>query len=97
MSPWLLAAIALITYASRAVALVVLPRPSARVEAVLARMPAPIFASLAMSTLIGDGGALAGGPILWAAAGALLTAPQRSLALCLIGGAAGYALAAPLS
>jgi hypothetical protein len=97
VSPPLLAAIALITYASRALALVVLPRPGTRLEAVLARMPAPIFASLAMSTLIGDDRALAATPILWAAAGALLAAPLRSLALCLIGGAAGYALAALVS
>ena len=72
MSALVLAAIALITYASRAMALVLLPRPSARFEAVLRRIPAPIFASLATATLLSDGGALVSGPTLAAAAGVLL-------------------------
>jgi len=83
--------IALITYASRAAAVVLLPRPSARFETVLSRIPAAIFASLATATLLGEGGALPAAPILGAAAGALLTTPARSLLLCLIGGAIGYA------
>jgi hypothetical protein len=75
---------------------VLLPRPSARLEAVLGRIPAPIFASLATATLLSDGGSLVGGPTLGAAAGALLVSPARSLLLCLIGGAAGYAVSALL-
>jgi len=94
MSVLTLVAIVLMTYGSRAVSLIVLPRPSARVEAVLARIPAPIFASLAMATLLTDDRTLTAGPILWAALGALLTSPGRSLLLCLIGGAVGYTLAA---
>lgn len=90
MDAWLIVAIALITYASRAVSLLVLPRPSARVEAVLARMPAPIFASLATLTLIGEGGRIASLPVIAAATGALVMTPRRSLALCLVGGLAGY-------
>jgi hypothetical protein len=92
MSPVVLAAIALITYASRAAALVFLPRPGGRFEAVLGRMPAPIFAGLAMLTLIDADRSLAGGPILSAAAGALVASPMRSLPLCLLGGLAGYAV-----
>jgi hypothetical protein len=92
MSPLLLVAIVLVTYASRAAALVVLPRPRGRVEAVLARMPAPIFASLATLTLVTGDGGWASAPILCAALGALVLSPRRSLALCLIGGIAGYAL-----
>ena len=91
MNPLVLAALALITYASRAAAVVLLPRPSPRLEAILARIPAPIFASLATATLLGDGGTLASGPILGAAVGALVVSPARSLLVCLIGGAAGYA------
>ena len=91
MSPLVLVAIALITYASRAAAVVLLPRPSPRFEAILSRIPAPIFASLATATLLGDGGAPVGGPTLAAAAGALLLTPARSLLLCLIGGAVAYA------
>ena len=91
MSPLVLLTIVLITYGSRAVAVVLLPRPSARFETILSRIPAAIFASLATATLLGDGGALASGPTLAAAAGALLLSPRRSLLFCLIGGAAGYA------
>jgi branched-subunit amino acid transport protein len=86
-----LVAIALVTYVSRAAAVVLLPRPSPRFEAILSRIPAPIFASLATATLLGEGGALADVPTLAAAAGALLLSPGRSLLLCLIGGAVGYA------
>ncbi|MGH2752227.1 MAG: hypothetical protein ACRDK3_15360 [Actinomycetota bacterium] len=94
MSPVLLAAIALLTYGSRAAALAFLPRPSGRLEVILGRMPAPIFASLATLTLITEDGALTGGPILVAALGALLMSPKRSLAVCLAGGIVGYAVGA---
>lgn len=90
MSAPVLVAIALITYASRAAAVVLLPRPGPRFETILSRIPAAIFASLATATLLGDGGTLAGTPTLAAAGGALLASPARSLLLCLIGGAAGY-------
>jgi branched-subunit amino acid transport protein len=90
VSPLLLVVLALITYVSRAVPVVLLPRPGPRFETILSRIPAPIFASLATATLLGDGGAPVDGPTLAAAAGALLLSPGRSLLLCLIGGAAGY-------
>lgn len=90
MSPLLLAAIALITYGSRAFSLVFLPRPSGRFEAILGRMPAPIFASLATLTLIPDAGRLAAGPVLLAALGALIASPRHSLALCLAAGLTAY-------
>jgi hypothetical protein len=51
------------------------------------------FASLAMATLMTGDRSLIGGPVLWAALGALLVSPTRSLLFCLIGGGAGYALA----
>jgi hypothetical protein len=92
-----LAAIAVITYASRAAAVVFLPPPRGRFGAVLGRMPAPIFASLATLTLVTADRSLAGGPVLCAALGALITSPKRSLPLCLIGGVAGYVLAVLLS
>lgn len=90
MEAWLIAAMALITYGSRAVALLVLPQASPRVEAVLARMPPPIFASLATLTLIDEGGRIANAPVVGAALGALVMTPRRSLALCLLGGFLGY-------
>ncbi|HEX7786409.1 MAG TPA: AzlD domain-containing protein [Methylomirabilota bacterium] len=93
----MLLAIALVTYGSRAAAVVLLPRPSARFEVMLSRIPAAIFASLATATLVGDGGRLADVPVLAAAVGALLASPARSLLLCLIGGAIGYAAGAWLA
>lgn len=90
MSALVLVVLALITYGSRAAAVVLLPRPGARFEAILARIPAPIFASLATATLLGDGGTLAGAPVLGAAVGALVVSRARSLLICLLGGAAGY-------
>jgi hypothetical protein len=92
VSPRWLVLIALITYGSRAAALAFLPRPRGRVEAVLGRMPAPIFASLATLTLVTGERSLAGVPVLCAALGALVCSPKRSLPLCLTGGVAGYAL-----
>ena len=91
MSALTLVTIALITYASRAAAVVLLPRPSARFEIVLSRIPVAIFASLATATLLGEGGALPPAPVLGAALGALLASPARSLLPVLIGGAIGYA------
>jgi hypothetical protein len=96
MSSLVLVAIAAITYGSRVASLVFLPRPGGRFEAVLARMPAPIFAGLATATLLTGDRSLVGGPIVCAALGALLVSPTRSLLFCLIGGAAGYALGALL-
>ena len=90
MSAFSLVLVAVLTYASRAVSLVLLPRPSASIEAVLARIPGPIFASLAAAMLLTDARSFVTGPTLWAALGALLASPARSLLACLIGGAAGY-------
>jgi branched-subunit amino acid transport protein len=90
VNEWVLITIGLITYASRAAALVFLPRPNPRVEEILARMPAPIFASLAVLTLIDADGGLAGGPVLLAALGGLVMTHRRSLPICLAGGFVGY-------
>jgi hypothetical protein len=93
VSPALIAALALMTYASRALALVLVPHPSERVRRVLDRIPAPLFASLAALSLIDDGGAPAA-TALCAAAGALLLASTRSLLWVLAGGLAGYTIGA---
>ena len=90
MTPLLLAAIAAITYGSRLAAMAVLPRPTGRVEATLARVPAAIFASLATLSLITAQRTAEETPILLAALGALLVAPRRSFALCLVAGLIGY-------
>jgi branched-subunit amino acid transport protein len=90
MTPLLAVAIAAITYGSRLAAMVALPRPSGRVEATLARVPAAIFASLATLSLITPERTVVEAPVLLAALGAVLVAPGRSFALCLVAGLAGY-------
>ncbi len=97
MSPALIAGLAVMTYASRALALAYLPPLPARVSVILDRMPPALFAGLAAISLIGPGGGAADLPILAAAGGALLAAPRRSLPMSLIAGLAAYALAAALS
>jgi branched-subunit amino acid transport protein len=89
MSWEVLIVIAVMTYGSRALALVLLPNPSGRVRAVLDRIPAPLFASIAALSLIEDG-APAPAETMFAAAGALLLTPTRSLLWVLAGGLAGY-------
>jgi branched-subunit amino acid transport protein len=87
----LIVLIAVMTYASRAIALVVMPHPPARVRVVLDRVPAPLFASLAAISMVEDGG-LASPETLSAAAGALVATPTRSLLWVLCAGVGGYAL-----
>jgi hypothetical protein len=90
MTPLLMAAVAAITYGSRLAAMAVLPRPSGRVETVLERVVPAIFASIATLSLITDQPGLVEAPVLLASAGALLVAPRRSFAMCLVAGLAGY-------
>jgi branched-subunit amino acid transport protein len=90
MSWELLLVIAAITYASRAGALVLLPAPSARVRAVIDRIPPALFAGLAAHSLVEPGVGLADPATLAAAAGALVVAPLRSLPICLVAGVAAY-------
>jgi branched-subunit amino acid transport protein len=89
MSAGLIALLAVLTYASRALALVLMPHPPERIRVVLDRIPAPLFASLAALSLLEDG-AIAGATTLAAAAGALLATPTRSLLWVLTGGLGGY-------
>ena len=93
MSPLLIATIALLTYGSRALALVFMPHPPERVRVVLDRIPAPLFAALAVTSLIEDRD-LAGAETLCATLGALVVTPTRSLLWVLVGGFGGYALGA---
>jgi uncharacterized membrane protein len=92
VSAELLVALAGITYASRAAALVFMPSPPPRLERFLNRIPAPLFASLAAVSLIDSSGDFVPAAVLVAAAGALIMSPRRSLLAALLGGLAGYAL-----
>ena len=84
--------LALLTYGSRALALVAMPDPPPRLRAILDRMPTPLFAALAATALF-DEGELVDERTLIATAGAVLLAPTRSLLLVLIGGLSAYGLA----
>jgi branched-subunit amino acid transport protein len=87
----LIAAIAVLTYGSRALGLVFMPDPPARLRVMLDRIPAPLFAALAVTSLIEDG-RLADPETLSAAVLALVAAPTRSLLWVLFAGLAGYAV-----
>jgi branched-subunit amino acid transport protein len=89
MSVVMIASIALLTYGSRAIALVLMPDPPARVRAILDRIPAPLFAALAAVSLT-EGGEPAAPETLTAAGGALLATPTRSLLWVLAAGVTGY-------
>lgn len=95
MSLGLILAIAALTYGSRALALVLMPDPNPRMGAVLDRIPAPLFASLAAISLVEDGG-FAAAETISAAVGALFLTPTRSLLWVLLGGLVGYAAGALL-
>ncbi len=92
MSIWLIVFLAFLTYASRALALVVMPEPSARFKQILDRMPAPLFAGLGATALF-DEGALVDERTLIATLGAVALTPSRSLLLVLLGGLGAYGLA----
>lgn len=87
------AALAAITYGSRLGAMVLLPRPSGRLEAILSRVPAAIFASLATLSLITPERQVVELPVLVATAAAVAVTPRRSFALCLAAGIVGYGAA----
>ena len=79
-----------ITFASRAVSVVLLPQLPERFRLVLDRMPVAIFAGLAAHSLYAPASGLADVHTLAAAMGALIVAPRRSLLTCLIAGSLGY-------
>jgi hypothetical protein len=63
-------------------------------ERALGRIPAPLFAGLAVLSVITPERALAPAPVLAAALGALAVSRRRSLALCLTAGLVTYAVVA---
>jgi hypothetical protein len=86
--------LAALTYGSRALALVVLPEPGAGLRRALDRMPAPLFAGLAIVSLAGAESGPAPGAVWAAAVGALAASPSRNLLVVLGGGLLGYVVGA---
>ncbi|MDQ3453432.1 MAG: AzlD domain-containing protein [Actinomycetota bacterium] len=97
MTLGLVVTLAVLTYASRAAALVLLPPPGPRLAALLDRMPAPLFAGLAAVLLIEDGPALAPVTTIAALVGALLVAWTRSMPIILAGGLGAAVIATLLT
>ncbi len=93
MSVLLVLALGALTYGSRAAALVLMPPPPSWLRAFLERLPAPIFAGLAVLPLVGaDGTVRTSVPMLAAFGAALLSVPFRSLLGTLAAGLIGYAV-----
>lgn len=92
MSVALIVGLALLTFGSRACALVLMPDPPLVMRRMLDRAPAPLFAGLAALSLMRESGAAAPVPVLVAAVGALCTVRFRSLPVALVGGLLGFAL-----
>ena len=91
MSTLLILGIAALTYGSRALALVFMPDPPEWLKTILDRIPAPLFAGLAVTALLDDG-TIAPPATLTAAALALGASPSRSMLWVLLAGIAGYGL-----
>jgi branched-subunit amino acid transport protein len=90
MSWELIALLALVTYASRAVALVFLPSLPHRLRQLIDRMPPALFAALAAHSLVTPAGGFVDAQIIAATAAATLAAPLRSLGICLVAGVLAY-------
>lgn len=85
--------LAVLTYASRVAALVLLPTPSSGVAAFLERMPAPLFAGLAAVAIVGEEGGIADPVTLAAIGGATLAAGRRTIPVILAAGLAAAGIA----
>ncbi len=88
---------AVLTYASRAAAVVLLPMPRGRMLTFVTRLPAPLFAGLAVFALVGE-------PVAWpdaraasAAIAAVAVCPLRSVPLSLAAGLVAFSVAALLT
>ena len=86
----LLITVAALTYLSRAASVALLPGARGRVLALVSRVPAPLFAGLAVFALVGDDVALPDASTMAAVVAAVLVSPKRSLGLTLAAGIVGY-------
>ena len=94
MTIWMIVGLAALTYASRATAVVFLPEPSERVQSLLERVPAPLFAGFAAISLVDTSGNAVPAETYVAVIGAIAAARTRSLLVILGAGIAGYVIAA---
>ena len=93
MSDWaLITLVAGLTYLSRAAAIVLFPPAEGRLLEFVNRLPAPLFAGLAVFSLVGEATILPEYSTMAAAVGALIVTPRRSLGLTLTAGLAAFAI-----
>jgi branched-subunit amino acid transport protein len=97
MTWWLLLLLAVLTFLSRAAGLALLPAPPERLERLLARIPAPLFAGFVALSLVSADRSAPSVAVLGATAGALCAAPTRSFPIVLVGGMVGYLVASALT
>lgn len=86
----LLVLTAALTYLSRAAAVALLPVARGPLLEFVGRLPAPLFAGLAMFALVGQDVAMPDPAPLAAVIGALVATPRRSLGVTLAAGLAAY-------
>jgi branched-subunit amino acid transport protein AzlD len=82
--------VAVITYLSRAAGMVLLPAARGYLLGLVTRIPAPLFAGLAVFAFVGDEVLWPGPSTIAAVVAALLASPKRSLGLTLAAGIVGF-------
>ncbi len=90
MTLWVVLVLAALTYLSRSAALVLLPHPSQRLEAILKRVPAPLFAGFAAISLVTESRDVAPAETVAAVVAAVVATRARSLLVILAAGVAGH-------
>jgi branched-subunit amino acid transport protein len=90
----LIAILGVMTFSSRAIGLVLMPKSEGRLQEIFQRLPAGLFAALAVVSLLEDSGSIQSSRSLIAALAALAVSPTRSLPLIFVSGIAGYLVAA---
>jgi branched-subunit amino acid transport protein len=88
----LILVVAAITYMSRAAAVVLLPPARGRMLGFVSRIPAPLFAGLAVFALMGEEVVMPDPATMAAVIAALAVSPKKSLGLTLAAGLAAYLL-----
>ncbi|MEA2446778.1 MAG: hypothetical protein QOK47_415 [Actinomycetota bacterium] len=86
----LVASLGAMTYASRVLGLVFMPKTEGRMLEIFQRLPAGLFAALAVVSLLDDSGSIQSTRSLIAALAALAVSPTRSIPLIFVTGIAGY-------
>jgi branched-subunit amino acid transport protein len=82
--------VAVLTYLSRATAVALLPPPKGHLLEFVSRIPAPLFAGLAVYAFVGSDLTLPDPPTIAAVVAALAVSPKKSLGITLAAGIIGF-------